>query len=111
MPEWLQINPEAGYYQAVDIVTHAMMGVVVASPALTHHPIAAGCFMFGSVLPDLDALSRVFGKRAFLKSHQTYSHALPVIAVIGLLAGVALWPTSMWDPWAPLALVAGMVSP
>jgi membrane-bound metal-dependent hydrolase YbcI (DUF457 family) len=72
----------------VDIVTHAVMGSIVAAPFFQEHPIAASCFVFGAVLPDLDAFSRLFGKRAFMKVHQTYTHALPIIAVIGLLS----WP-------------------
>lgn len=70
----------------MDIVTHGMMGVVVASPWVASRPEAAAAFMFGSVLPDLDAFSRVFGKRVFLKAHQTWSHAIPVMAALGALA-------------------------
>ncbi len=44
----------------MDIVTHAMMGTIAASPFLESHPEVATAFMFGSVLPDLDVLSRVF---------------------------------------------------
>ncbi|MDF1660347.1 MAG: metal-dependent hydrolase [Planctomycetota bacterium] len=74
----------------MDIVTHAVMGAIIATPFMDSHPVAAVCFAFGSVLPDLDAFSRLFGKSAFMKIHQTYSHALPVIALIGLLAWPAL---------------------
>ena len=63
----------------MDIVTHAMMGLVGASPAFQTHPIGAVAFVFGSVAPDLDAFSRVFGKNAFMRFHQTYSHSLPII--------------------------------
>jgi hypothetical protein len=42
----------------MDIVTHAMMGAIAASPFLQSHPEAAAAFMFGSVAPDLDAFSR-----------------------------------------------------
>ena len=48
----------------MDIVTHGMMGIVLASPFAASEPAAAGAFMLGSVFPDLDAFSRVFGKRA-----------------------------------------------
>ncbi len=84
----------------MDIVTHGMMGVVAASPFMAERPVASALFMLGSVLPDLDAFSRLFGKRAFLQAHQTYSHALPVIAFLafivslsridGMIGGVAL---------------------
>jgi membrane-bound metal-dependent hydrolase YbcI (DUF457 family) len=65
----------------MDIVTHAAMGAIVAGPFLTEHPLSAGGFMLGSALPDLDALSRLFGKQAFLRWHQTYTHALPLIGL------------------------------
>ena len=54
----------------MDIVTHGVMGVVIAAPFAANHPDAAAAFMMGSVLPDADALSRVGGKRNFLKCHQ-----------------------------------------
>ena len=71
----------------MDIVTHAGIGLIAAIPVLDSHPELALGLVAGSVLPDLDALSRIFGKRAFLRSHQTWSHALPVHAVISTLAG------------------------
>lgn len=74
----------------MDIVTHAVMGAIIATPFMDSHPVAAVCFAFGSVLPDLDAFSRLFGKSAFMKIHQSYTHALPVIALIGLCAWPAL---------------------
>ena len=92
----------------MDIVTHAMMGTIVASPFLQSHPEAAAAFMFGSVVPDLDAFSRVFGRRAFLKVHQTYSHAFPVIVAVGLAAWGLREATDVFAPWAPLAFSLGM---
>jgi hypothetical protein len=56
------------------------------------------------VAPDLDVLSRLFGKRAFLAAHQTWSHALPLIAA----AGAAAYLLLDHRPAVPLALVAGM---
>lgn len=92
----------------MDIVTHGMMGTIVAAPFFAAYPEAAAAFMFGSVAPDLDAFSRVFGRRAFLKSHQTYSHAFPVIVAIGLVALAAREVGGVWAPWAPLGLALGM---
>ncbi len=71
----------------MDIVTHAGIGLIGAGPLLNSCPELALGFLAGSVLPDLDALSRIFGKRAFLRSHQTWSHALPVQAAFSALAG------------------------
>jgi membrane-bound metal-dependent hydrolase YbcI (DUF457 family) len=86
-----------------------MMGMVLASPLAATHPEAAAGFLFGSVMPDLDALSRVFGKRAFLHSHQTFSHSVFTalamgVVVYGILKGVG------WEaPYAPVALATGMI--
>ncbi len=92
----------------MDIVTHAMMGTIAASPFLESHPEAATAFAFGSVLPDLDVLSRLFGRRAFLRFHQTTSHALPVIAAIGLAGSVGLWLCGSASTYVALALASGM---
>jgi membrane-bound metal-dependent hydrolase YbcI (DUF457 family) len=94
---------------AMDIVTHTVVGTIIASPMLSASPLTAGCFVLGSVLPDFDALSRSFGKVAFLRWHQTYTHSLPVIFVVTIL----LWPLPGWlgidELWAPAALGAGML--
>jgi membrane-bound metal-dependent hydrolase YbcI (DUF457 family) len=82
----------------MDIATHAGIGVIAAVPVMNSHPELALGLVAGSVLPDLDALSRVFGKRAFLRAHQTWSHALPVHAVISLLAGVLMHAAGL-DGW------------
>ncbi len=70
----------------MDIVTHGMMGVVIAAPFAAEYPEASIAFMMGSVVPDLDAVSRIAGRRNFLKCHQTYTHALPVIVAIAAVA-------------------------
>ncbi|MBI5209057.1 MAG: metal-dependent hydrolase [Elusimicrobia bacterium] len=90
----------------MDIVTHGMMGVVLAAPALSRHPEAACAFMVGSALPDADVLSRLLGKRAFLRCHQTYAHSLPVIA--GLCVGLHLALYGTKPGGAALGLGLGM---
>jgi membrane-bound metal-dependent hydrolase YbcI (DUF457 family) len=93
----------------VDIVTHAMTGVILAGPMTPAAPLTAGGFVLGSLLPDLDALGRLGGKRAFLRWHQTYTHSLPLIPVVVAL----VWPIPGWlgvtEPWVPVALGAGML--
>lgn len=93
----------------MDIVTHGMMGVIAASPFMAEQPVAASLFMLGSVAPDLDAFSRVLGKRAFLKIHQTYSHAIPVIAAVGVLCWAVLRVARIDAPLGPVALALGML--
>ncbi len=91
------------------LVLCGLAGTIIASPFLHATPVTAGCFVLGSVLPDLDSLSRLFGKVSFLRWHQTYTHSLPVI--IGL--AILLWPLLAWfgidEMWAPVALGAGML--
>lgn len=86
----------------MDIVTHGMMGMALAAPWLGTQPAIAVGFVLGSALPDLDAFSRCFGKRAFLQCHQTWTHSLPVIATSGL----TLWLLLQWlsPEWSPLAV-------
>src|SRR5215204_1250024 len=93
----------------MDIVTHGMMGVIAASPFMAEHPVPSALFMLGSVLPDLDAFSRVLGKRAFLRIHQTYSHAIPVILALGALAAVGLKMGGVDAPLGGPALALGML--
>ncbi len=92
----------------MDIVTHAAMGIILAAPLADSHPVAAACFAMGSALPDLDVLARVFGKRAFLRWHQTYTHSLPLIALTGAFAWLAAPWFGVGDAWAAPALAAGM---
>ena len=73
----------------MDIVTHACIGIVVAAPFMADRPELAAGLLLGSVLPDLDALSRVFGKCAFLRFHQTWTHALPLQGLASVGAGLA----------------------
>lgn len=93
----------------MDIVTHGMMGVIAASPFMAEHPVPSALFMLGSVLPDLDAFSRVLGKRAFLRIHQTYSHAVPVILMLGAIAAIALKVGGVDAPLGGPALALGML--
>jgi membrane-bound metal-dependent hydrolase YbcI (DUF457 family) len=87
----------------MDVVTHGMSGFVLAAPLLPTQPGAAATFMLATVAPDLDALSRLFGKRAFLAAHQTWSHALPVTVALTLGLLVAGVPATVC-----LAFAAGM---
>src|SRR5262249_720788 len=93
----------------VDIATHASLGVLMASPFLATRPEFAVGLVAGSVVPDLDALSRVLGKRAFLRSHQTWSHALPVHLLASVAAGYAA-AAAGWNGFdLGLGLLAGLV--
>lgn len=96
----------------MDIATHALIGLACAYPLMPHAPLAASCFVLGSVAPDLDAFSRLFGKLAFLRWHQTYTHSLLAVgvgaAVLLLLLQLFL-PITGWDRWASIAFGLGML--
>lgn len=87
----------------MDIVTHSLIGAVVVSPFVLDYPFEASCFLMGSVLPDADALSRAFGKRTFLRAHQTVTHSLPVIGLVALAGRLLL------GSWVGLVLGLGML--
>ena len=63
----------------MNIITHALSGVVIAAPLFPERPLTATCVVLGSVLPDIDVVMRVFGKVSFLRWHQTFTHSVPVI--------------------------------
>lgn len=92
----------------MDILTHACIGLIAAAPALNSHPELALAVVAGSVLPDLDALSRLFGKRAFLRSHQTWSHALPVQLLVAILTGYAAQMLGVHGILVATGLFAGL---
>jgi inner membrane protein len=94
----------------MDIVTHAVSGAVLASPFVGTHPIAAGAFALATTLPDLDSLSRLFGKRAFLRHHQTWSHSLAFAVGAGVAAGVVGMATGVREPFLAVAVFAGFVA-
>jgi membrane-bound metal-dependent hydrolase YbcI (DUF457 family) len=71
----------------MDIVTHAGMGSVAASPFLADRPVLPLGIAASSVLPDLDSTCRLVNKTAFLRAHQTWSHALPVQQAASSAAG------------------------
>lgn len=94
----------------MDYVTHALMGTIGAAPLfMGNHPVAGCCFALGNLIPDLDSLSRIFGKRAFMKAHQTYTHALPVIAGVTLISWPIFGLFGIDDPYASLALGLGLL--
>jgi len=92
----------------MDIFTHAGIGLIAAAPLLNSRPELALGLVAGSVLPDLDAAARIFGKRAFLRAHQTWTHALPVQAGAAVLAGVLAHHCGLDGLLAGSGLLAGL---
>src|SRR6516164_1443007 len=90
----------------MDIVTHAGIGLIAASPFLADRPELAVGIVAGSVLPDLDALCRLANKIAFLSWHQSWSHAFPVQLAFSLGLGVVATLLG----WKGIELGAGLLA-
>ncbi|TWT82445.1 hypothetical protein CA13_39080 [Planctomycetes bacterium CA13] len=92
----------------MDIVTHAMMGTAITGPWLIFAPEVSAGFVIGSVLPDIDALSRLFGKRAFLLWHQTFTHCAGVVMAVGAVP-IGLGFVNLQFTWCGLGIALGML--
>jgi membrane-bound metal-dependent hydrolase YbcI (DUF457 family) len=90
----------------MDIVTHAGIGLIAASPFLPDRPELALGIVAGSVLPDLDALYRLADRVTFLRGHQSWSHALPVQLVLSIALGLA----AALLGWRGIELGAGLLA-
>ncbi len=67
----------------VDIVHHGIIGL--GGALVAQHfglPEAAGGFLIGSVLPDIDVAFMAFGKSRFLRLHQSVTHSIFVIPLL-----------------------------
>lgn len=92
----------------MDIPTHALMGAVVVRGFFPELGDEALCFVVGSVAPDVDLLCRFFaGKHMSLRFHQTYTHALPVIFLVGAVPALLLWLAGSPWCWYPVAFALG----
>lgn len=70
----------------MDIVHHAVIGLIGLNSAESIDYLTEGIFFLaGSILPDLDAFLAIFGKRFYLKNHQSFSHSLILIPIISLI--------------------------
>jgi membrane-bound metal-dependent hydrolase YbcI (DUF457 family) len=94
----------------MDIVTHAGIGLIAAGPLMSSHPELALGIVAGSVLPDGDALARLFGKKVFLRAHQTWTHAPAVQAGFSVLAGFVAKAFGLSGIEAGLGLFAGLAA-
>lgn len=81
----------------MDIVTHALIGSATAAGVVPTHPGLAVGLVLGNVVPDLDAFSRLAGKHAFLRFHQTYTHSIgAIVAVFALAAALHGLSEPVW---------------
>ena len=91
----------------MDIVTHGMMGVAIAGPLLGSHTGLSVGFILGSVIPDLDSISRCFGKSAFLEWHQGWTHSLPLQLTVGFCSWLLMTRLAPEFCGIPVGLTAG----
>ncbi len=74
----------------MDIVHHGMIGMIGFTAAeAAGDPVAGLFFLIGSVFPDLDVALMAFGKRAYLKNHQGFTHSLLLMPLFALLLVLA----------------------
>ena len=91
----------------MDIVTHGMMGVAIAGSMLGSHTGLSVGFILGSVIPDLDSISRCFGQRAFLEWHQGWTHSLPLQLTLGFCSWLLMGWLAPEFSGIPVGLTAG----
>ena len=93
----------------MDIITHAASGLVIASPFIERHPFSACLFVFGTCVPDLDVFSRIFGKRAFIFNHQTFTHSISAIFAFPILCWFLLSIYEINEIWASVFFGIGIL--
>ena len=83
----------------MDTVTHAVTGLALGAVAQTVSGVGNGevasALMWTTVVasqaPDFDGLIRlVAGKNAYLKYHRTYTHTVPIMALIAIMIVLAI---------------------
>lgn len=90
-------------------MTHALIGATSAAGLLAWQPELACGVVLGNVAPDLDAFSRLGGKQAFIRFHQTYTHSVAAVAFVSL-AAAGLWNASQAEgSLLLLGIAIGMV--
>lgn len=95
----------------MDTVTHAITGLALGAVAQTVSGVGKGevasALMWTTVVasqaPDFDGLIRlVAGKNAYLKYHRTYTHTVPIMA---LLAAIIVLTIKLIFPTAPAGAI------
>ncbi len=96
----------------MDIVTHTLMGAALAAPFIESQPLIASGILMGSVLPDIDSLGRIFGKKFFLRHHQVWSHSIFSAFLVGTSLSLFFLYLDFppWESWSGgIALSLGML--
>jgi inner membrane protein len=75
----------------MDVVHHAFIGGAgFLTASAFGHELAGFSFLAASVFPDLDVLFMLFGKRFYLKHHQSITHSLLLAPIYAALLGAGL---------------------
>ncbi|MBU6145854.1 MAG: metal-dependent hydrolase [Paenibacillaceae bacterium] len=91
----------------MDSATHVVMGIGLGGlayvhPAVASDPLTASAVMtatvIGSVLPDGDIVSRLWGKHAYIRNHRGMTHGIPSVlvgaSILALCIALAAPPVS-----------------
>lgn len=86
----------------MDPISHSLVGVTLSNLGLeTTAPLASTALLFSSLLPDLDYLANLRGRRTYLKHHRGFTHS--ILGII-ILAGAFSLTLSYFDPLTPYSL-------
>lgn len=92
----------------MDTVTHGLTGWLIsrAIPTDSGRREATAAVIIGSILPDADNVTRLFGSEAYLRFHRGLSHGFPGIALTSLLVALLLYRFGKWKDLKKLYLLA-----
>ena len=70
----------------MDLVHHALIGGIGFISSMEQSSELVGmAFVAGSIFPDLDVVFMLFGKRFYLKQHQSITHSLFLSPLFAML--------------------------
>jgi membrane-bound metal-dependent hydrolase YbcI (DUF457 family) len=91
----------------VDIVHHAAIGIAgFLTLQAAGAELAGVAFVAGSVVPDLDVLAAIAGRRAYLRNHQKLTHS--VLLAPAYASGIALLLAAVVDGWSSAVFAAAL---
>lgn len=101
MPAWYKslhlVYPHrAGHYHAMDTLTHALSGMLLAratAPGKTDTPqlplyVRMWCGFLAAAFPDADFVMRYFGSLSYLEHHRGVTHSFLMLPLWALLLSV-----------------------
>ncbi|MBI5166973.1 MAG: metal-dependent hydrolase [candidate division NC10 bacterium] len=67
----------------MDPITHSLTGLTLSNLGLREvAPLASTAVLLSSILPDVDYLTNLKGREAYLKHHRGLSHSILGIAIL-----------------------------